>query len=130
MTGMTRCAGFSLIELVLMIVILAMGSVGIMAAYRLNILGVADNAAITTATRIAQERMEIVLAQRRGVGFAAFVDPCAGATPAAVCPVLPAGYAIAAPTVSAVDANTRAIVVEATFNGVPRATLQTQVSNY
>ena len=120
--------GVALIELVIMITIFAVASVGIMSAFRVNITGAAANAVNTNATRIAQERLEIILAQRRVAGFAAFLDPCTGAP--AVCGALPAGYAVTTPTVAAAVGNTRTITVEVTHNGNPRARLVTQVTNY
>lgn len=124
---MRRTRGFTLIELVIMIVIFTVASVGIMSALRFNIMGAATNSVGTTATRLAQARMETILAQRYVNGFSSFADPC---TAAAVCGTLPTGYTIAAPTVAAVDATTYEITVQVSYNGTVRAVLVTRVNNY
>lgn len=127
MRARCTCSGFSLIEVVLMVVILAVASVGILSSFRINIMGAASARVNTTAARLAQQRMEVILAQRNVNGFAVFADPCPAA---AVCGTLPAGYAITAPTVAVIDATTREITVETTFNGNVHARLVTRVMNY
>ena len=46
------------------------------------------------ASELAQQRVELILAQRRAAGFAAFADPCVPGPGPAACAV-PAGYAVA-----------------------------------
>jgi hypothetical protein len=42
---------------------------------------------------LTQQRMELILAQRRAAGFAAFADPCVPGPGPAACTV-PAGYTV------------------------------------
>lgn len=119
--------GFTLIEVVLVIVIFAVASIGILSSFRINIMGATSVRVNTVAARLAQQRMEIILIQRKVNGFAGFADPCPAA---AVCGTLPADYAITTPTVAVIDANTREITVTVTHNGSVRARLVTRVTNY
>lgn len=123
---MKQARGFSLIEIVLMVVILAVASVGIMSAFRLNIMGASSARVNTTAAWLAQQRMEIIFAQYKVNGFAFFADPCPAA---AVCGTLPASYAVTS-SITVIDANTRDITVVTTFNGTVHAQLVTRVTNY
>ena len=60
------------------------------------------------------------------MGFVGFSDPCPGG-PAVVCD-LPSAYAIATPTISSIDSDTKLITVHVT--GAADLTLITRVANY
>lgn len=87
--------GFSLIETIVFIVV-----VGLMMAA----LAVAFGGPLRTSPRageldlmaeLTQQRMELILAQRRAAGFAAFADPCVPGPGPAAC-TAPAGYTVSA----------------------------------
>ena len=87
-----RARGFSLIELVIFIVIVSIMGVALLASFSVTTRSSPDAGQMTQATQLAQERMELVMAQRRAVAFAAFADTCPG--PAAAC-TPPTGYNVA-----------------------------------
>ena len=129
--------GFSLIEVLAFIVIA-------------GILGAALFTAFTTATRLqasasdigaaavqlAQERMELILGQRRTLGFAAFTattfDPCTAAVPSTqpVCTVIPAGYTVGATLADNWGGDTNYKVITVAVTGPSMATLTALVANY
>lgn len=118
--------GFTLIELIIFIVIVSIMGVALISAFSASTRGAPDAGLITQATQIAQERMELVMAQRRAVAFAAFADPCPG--PAACVP--PAGYNVAvfiAPSWNG-DANYKQVTVS--VSGLATATATSIVANY
>lgn len=99
--GGGRCAiksqtGVSLVEMVAFIVIVSIAMVGLMRAYT-SILSRAPTAAqLTQATQLAQERMELILAQKDVLGFESLaLDPCVTSA-AAIC-TPPAGFSITTP---------------------------------
>lgn len=76
--------GVTLIELVVFIVIMGISVTALLSMYRAVLPHGATPAAITLATHLAQERMELILGQRDAGGYSPLVDPCA-ASAAAVC---------------------------------------------
>jgi len=119
--------GFTLIELIIFIVIVSIMGVALMSAFSITTRGTPEAGQLTQATQLAQERMELVMAQRRIAGFAAFADPCPG--PAAAC-TPPAGYNVTttiAPNWSG-DANYKQITVNVTGTG--SATVTSIVAKY
>lgn len=87
MPGAARQRGVSLIELIAFIVIMGIAVVALLSMYRAVLPHATTPAQITLATQLAQERMEILLGQRDASGYStvALADPCAGASPPAIC---------------------------------------------
>lgn len=124
-----RQRGLTLVELVIFIVIVSIMAVALMSAFSTTTTGTPVAGQVTQATQLAQERMELVLAQRRAVGFAAFTDPCVpGPGPAACTP--PAGYSIAVAIVSNWNGDTNYRVVTVSVTGTSAATATTLAANY
>jgi len=125
-----RMSGFTLVELIIFIVVSGILAVGLAGVFSSSIRGGAEPGRLTQATQIAQERMELILAQKRRarlVGSFVFADPCP-ASP--VCTPVPAGYAVVsniAPDWNG-DINYRLITV--TVNGPANATLISVVANF
>jgi prepilin-type N-terminal cleavage/methylation domain-containing protein len=67
---MTRENGFTLIELVMVIVILAVAAVPLFGLFTQASASLLDNERIQTAVQLAQERAESIIAQRRAADFA------------------------------------------------------------
>lgn len=126
--------GTTLIELVAFIVILAVVVTGVMTglAGALRVAGTPRD--MNQALRLAENRMEVILAQRGRLGFTAFAasfDPCAAATPeACTAPTdFSVGAALAA-SYSSSDPNYRVVTVTVTKSGGQLAELKTIVANY
>jgi len=120
-------SGFSLIELVIFIVVIGVVSVGLMMSFNEVLFTSTTPEKNDVATQLAIERMELILGQKRLVGFDGFIDPCTSGSPPSIC-TLPTGYNIATPTVTTTaDPNFKDITVQVSGNG--HATLITQVAN-
>ncbi|HHH42624.1 MAG TPA: prepilin-type N-terminal cleavage/methylation domain-containing protein [Gammaproteobacteria bacterium] len=61
--------GFTLIELVLVIVVLSLASVPLFSLFTQASTSLLQNEAIQTAAQLAQERAEFILSRRRELGF-------------------------------------------------------------
>ena len=82
-----RQLGVSLVEVIIFTVIVAVLAAGLFGALANSMRGAPQAGQTDTAAEIAQLRMELILAQRRAVGFATFADPCQpGPGPAAYTP--------------------------------------------
>lgn len=68
---MSRQAGFTLIELVVVIVFLALAAVPLFGLFTQASASLIDNERIQTAAQLAQERAEDILARRRAQDFTA-----------------------------------------------------------
>ena len=88
--GRQHANGFTLIEVVIFIVVAGVLAAGLIVAMGSSVRGTSQAGQTDMAAEVAQSRMELILAQRRSVGFAAFADPCPG--PAAC--TAPTGYAV------------------------------------
>ncbi len=122
-------AGFSLIEAVVFIVVIGVLMAGLTTALVSPLRTSPTAGQIDLATEIAQQRMELILGQRRATSFATFVDPCLAAPPAICTP--PAGYAVAVNIAGnwlGGDTNYRVITVNVT--GTFAVTATALVANY
>ena len=124
-----KLRGFSLIELIVFILIIAIVTSALLVSFQ-TILQVSPTGnRQTTAIGLAQERMDLILGQRRLKGFSSFSNPCASGSPPAICTAL-TGYTvtsnIAATTISG-DSNYKTITV--TVSGLGNAVLTTLVGS-
>lgn len=96
------CTGVTLVELIAFLVVVSIGAVALLGAYR-NILPRAPTPAqITQASLLAQERMALILGERAAKGYASLnLDPCASSV-LAFCTSFPNGFG--APTVVGANA--------------------------
>lgn len=125
--GVACMRGFSLIELVIFIVIVSIMGVALLASFSVTTRSTPDAGQVTQATQLAQERIELILAQRRAAGFAAFVDPCPG--PPAAC-TAPTGYTVTAAIAPNWNGDTNYRVITVTVSGTMAATATVLVANY
>ena len=93
--------GFSLIEMIVFIVILGVLMAGLVVAFTSPLQNAPAAGRLDQAAELAQGRMELILAQRRATGFAAFADPCPG--PAVCTP--PTGYTVTSSIVAGYGAD-------------------------
>ncbi len=121
-----RLGGFSLIEVVIFIVVLAVLLAGLLVVFSSSLSKSPQAGQLDMGAELAQQRMELILGQRRAVGFAAFTDPCPG--PAVCTP--PAGYTVTSTIVGGWTdpANFKIVTVNVTGNTTLTAT--SLVANY
>jgi type II secretory pathway pseudopilin PulG len=140
---MERLRGFTLVELVVFIVILGLAGYALFRSFG-NVLPRSPTAGqLTQATQLAQERMELILAQRDVQSYNNLVDldPCnrGGALPAVCTNGL--GYTVSSQgTAAAVGswiawgvnptANYKLVTVTVALGGTTLATQSTVLSNY
>ena len=124
-----RSRGFSLIEAVVFIVVLAVLLAGLVAALSTSLRDSPRAGELDTAAELAQQRVELILAQRRAAGFAAFTDPCVpGPGPAACTP--PGGYTVSSTIAGGWTDAANYKVIRVDVAGPTQASATTLVSNY
>jgi type II secretory pathway pseudopilin PulG len=123
-------AGFTLLEAVVFIVVLGVMLAGLVVALRSPLQQSSVAGQTDLSAELAQQRMELILAQRRTAGFGAFTDPCSpGPGPAQCTP--PAGYTVAASIVAGWGGDpTNYKVVTVTVSGTFASTATALVANY
>ena len=132
-------AGFSLVELILFIIIISVLATGLLAGVNQSLSGSGTAQPLSLGMQLARERMELILPQRRQLGFAGFTngppatfDPCtsAPASTQPVCTTWPAGYTVSATLVEnwLGDANYKVVTVS--VSGPTTTQLQALVANY
>lgn len=89
---MRKCAGQTLIDLVVFIVVMGIVISGSMLAFQTVLLNSAKPAQMLTASQLAAARMNLIIQQRRVNGFALISDPCSSGS-LAVCTGL-SGYVV------------------------------------
>jgi type II secretory pathway pseudopilin PulG len=72
-----KLSGFSLIEMTVFIIVLALLTVGVMQLFLFSTRYIATSEQKIIALNLAQARMEIIIGQRQRVGFDQFYDICA-----------------------------------------------------
>ena len=119
--------GFSLIELIVFIVVLGVLAAGLVVAFSSPLRSSPEAGRLDLAGELAQQRMELILAQRRATGFAGFTDPCPG--PAICTP--PAGYTVTSSIVAGYAGDpTNYKVVTVSVSGTSAITATALVANY
>ncbi len=125
-----RSAAFSLLEMIIFIVVLGVLMASIVAAMSSSLRNSPQAGGLDAAAELAQQRMELILGQRRAVGFAGFADPCNPGPGPAIC-TPPAGYAVASTIVSGFGADlTNYKVVSVNVTGTAAITATALVANY
>lgn len=124
-----KSSGFTLIEMIVFIVIIGIAATAILTSFQAVLQKSPTGNHQTTAVGLAQERMDLILAQRQLIGFSGFIDPCNSGSPPAIC-TAPTGYTInsniSALTISG-DSNYKTITV--TVSGSGDAVLKTLVGS-
>ena len=122
-----RRNGFSLIEVIIFIVILGVLAAGLAVAFSSPLRNSPEAGRLDLAAELAQQRMELILAQRRATGFAGFTDPCPG--PAICTP--PSGYTVSSSIVAGYGADaTNYKIVTVSVTGTAAITATALVANY
>lgn len=122
-----RNGGFSLVEAIVFIVVLGVLLASLVVTFGSSLRLSPQAGQIDVAAELAQQRMELILAQHRAAGYAAMADPCPG--PAACTP--PAGYTVTSSFAAGFagdPSNYKVITVDVTGTGTARATAL--VANY
>jgi len=120
-------AGFTIIELVIFIVVIGILASALLLGVHQVLISSTEPEKNIQAIQLAEQRMELILGQRKILGYANFSDPCASGPGPAIC-TLPPGYSISQPTVSLdTDPNFSIITVQVT--GASHATLTSRVAN-
>lgn len=110
-----RDRGMTLIEVVGFIVIVSLVTVGLISAFSGSLRSTASPREMNQALQIAQSRMELILGQRKRLGFTAFLssyDPCQSGSPEGCS--LTSGYSVVTAlgtAYSSSDANYRTVTV-------------------
>ena len=125
---LSQCrSGFSLIEVIVFIVVLGVLAAGLVVAFGSPIRNSPEAGRLDLAAELAQQRMELILAQRRAVGFAGFTDPCLGP---AIC-TTPAGYTVTPSILPGYGGDpTNYKVVTVSVSGPSAITVTALVANY
>lgn len=119
--------GFSLIEVIVFIVILGVLAAGLVVAFSSPLRNSPEAGRLDLAAELAQQRMELILAQRRAAGFAAFADPCPG--PAICTP--PTGYTVTSSIIAGYGGDpSNYKVVTVSVSGTSAITVTALVANY
>lgn len=122
-----RAAGFSLVEAIIFIVVLAVLLAALVAAFSSTLRNTPEAGQLDLAAELAQQRMELILAQRRSAGFDAFADPCTpGPGPVECTP--PAGYTITSNVGAGFGAGYKLVTVDVT--GPTSTSVVALVGNY
>ncbi len=119
--------GFSLIEVIVFIVVLGVLVAGLAVAFSSSLKNAPVAGSLDLAAELAQQRMELILAQRRAAGYAAFADPCPG--PAICTP--PTGYSVTSSIVAGYGTDpTNYKVITVNVSGTSAITATALVANY
>lgn len=120
------CRGLTLVETVVGIVILAIISITIFKPVFSSLSQAPNIVNNSLALELAQQRMEIIMAQKHTQGFGSYSDPCPAA---AVCTV-PAGFTVASSIAGNWMGNTNYNVITVTVSGDGDAELTVLVADY
>ena len=94
MSGAARASrGFSLIEAVVFIVVVGLMMAALAVAFGGPLRTSGQAGELDRLAELTQQRLELILAQRRAAGFDAFTDPCVPGPGPAAC-TIPAGYTV------------------------------------
>lgn len=90
-----RSRGFSLIEAIVFIVVVGLMAAALAVSFAGPLRSSPRAGELDRLAELTQQRMELILAQRRAAGFAGFTDPCNPGPGPAAC-TAPTGYTVTA----------------------------------
>lgn len=137
--------GVTLVELLIFIVVVSIAVTGVLLALAATERGGPTAAEIGMAEQLAQERMELILAQRPVLGFDCFnaplFDPCQAAAAAPPCPgrpaptsplctTFPAGFAVSSSLAVAAPSQKLVTVRVTGPGGQTLAALTSEIDDY
>ena len=129
-------AGVTLVELVAFIVIAALLTTGLIAAFTSAMKDTPKSNEITQALQLAQERMELILTQKQRLGFTGFTsttyDPCppVGTSTAAICTPIATNYGVTSSLLTSWNGSNEFKVVTVDVTGLQAITLTAVVASY
>ena len=118
--------GFTLIELVLTIAVLALIAVAILLPLSSSLQNSPTASAQEVAIALAGQRMDLIVGRKPTQFFASYTDPCPGP---ALCTVA-SGYTVASSIVTNWQSNTNYQEITITVSGTGDAVVKTLVANY
>jgi len=121
--------GFTLIELIIFIIVMAIIALGILASFSVSLRYAPDIEYASRATELAQQRMDLILGQRYIQGFSTYTDPCVASPSLPIC-AAPSGYTVASSIVNNWGGDTNYNVITVTVSGLGSSTLTGMVANY
>lgn len=138
--------GVTLIELLVFIVVTAIAVTGVLLAFSATQRGGPTASQIVLAEQLAQERMELILAQRPILGFDCFnaplADPCQNAPAVAPCPqshpastasictTFPVGFTVTSAVTAVTGTAQKDVTVQVTGPQGQLAALTSEVDRY
>ncbi len=129
-----RQLGFSLIELIIFILVMSILTTALFAVFSAALRGPAQASSSTQAMQLAVERMELILPQRKILGFAAFTDPgadpCKMGSAQLACTGIPAGFTVTSTIAPDWAGDTNYKVVTVSVSGTATASLTALVADY
>ncbi len=130
MSGLRQQRGLSLVELIIFLVILGILSTGFFLTFRQILLNADQPGEVAIATERAQGRLELILGQKRLLGFSIFDDPCDNGSPSIICTVTSRILPAALPLGVSGATEATLTVTGQTDDGSVVVTLTTVVGNY
>lgn len=130
---MKRSKGFTLIELIVFIIIVGLASGAMFAGMQTALRKSKTVKDDMRALFLAQQRMELILGQKKQTGFTSFVDPCVSLSfPASLCAsgAFSFGYTVSSTISSSWNSDTSLKQITVTVTGPQSVTLTTVVGNY
>ncbi len=121
--------GFTLIEIIVVIVILGVIGVTLMKGLEVSLTATPGLENARIAMELANKRMNLILGQARLIGFDYYNDPCVVSPELAVC-TTPTGFTVSSTITSSWQSNTNLQQVTVTVSGSGSATLYSLVANY
>ena len=112
-------SGYTLIELVVFMVVVAIAAAGILLGFNTALTTYPEEVKMRRAMEIATTRLEYVAGQAKIVGFNSFADNCSGSSPD-ICDT-PSGYSVST-TISNFSATIKTITVDVSGDGYASAT--------
>ena len=137
-TGM-RARGFTLVELLVFIVMIAVAAVGLLMSMRYAMPRSTAGATNVQAVEVAQMRMELILAQKDTDMYQYMSDPCLGGTPVSTLCTNPLGFNVTVTGISSATAWTSltpaaykliTVTVKDSTNTTTLASMTSLVANY
>lgn len=124
-----RWAGFTLVELIVVMVVMGLVSLAMLIPIRMSLQGNVNIDRLTKAVNLAEERMDMILVRKHTYGFSGTTDPCPGPDICTI-PASYTGYTVASSIANNWQGNASYKEITVTVSGEGDAVIKTLVGNY